>query len=131
MPDLQSQHRGWGWQLLARLCLFVTLAAFLAQSYVTQGHFHHEPQHTGYSVAYAAGHVSSPDRQPFGNSPLTCPLCQAYAIAGAAFVPSMPALPAPRLQASATAMPLASAHVSNIHRHSSHQSRAPPSIAIV
>lgn len=129
MSDLRSRHRGWGWRLLARLCLFVTVSAFLAQSYATQSHFHHEPQHTGYSVAYAAGDAPAPEQLPFGKSPLTCPLCQAHVIAGAAFVPSLPALPVPRLQMKPPVTRLASVHISRTHHHNG-QSRAPPSMTI-
>ena len=122
---------GWDGRLVARLFLFVALTAFLAQSYASQSHFHHwtQPDHAGIHVTDGVP-VPAPDQSPFGKSPLTCPLCQAHATAGAVFVPSMPVLPAPPFQIKAPVRQQPSLYLP-ASRYGNSQSRAPPSISFM
>ena len=77
------------------LALLVALA-FALQSFFTQTHIHHWPQHFDASgiVKVSTGDPTG-GSAPGDSSPLDCPYCQAIAHSGLFFMPVAPLLRAP------------------------------------
>jgi len=73
-----------GW----RFAIWLVLAAFTLQSYVTQVHIH-DAAPAAITKAVASGNHG---KAPVDNSPLDCPFCQAAALAGAFALPVTPLL---------------------------------------
>ncbi len=74
----------------------LVLAAFVAQSALTQGHWHTaagEPAFASSDVSPASGHPGKPIKGDQTN----CPICHAASVAGAFFASTAPALRVPPL----------------------------------
>jgi len=71
-----------------RLAIWLVLAAFTLQAYVTQVHIHDSATTTVTNSAANVGHGKSSG----DNNPLDCPFCQAVAQAGAFALPAAPLL---------------------------------------
>lgn len=109
------------------LALMVALA-FALQSFFTQTHIHHWPQHfDGPAIVKMSAGGPMGGSAPDDSSPLDCPFCQAIAHSGLFFMPATPLLRAPvtslqRMAAPVTRQVIKSAEVF------SRRSRAPPAI---
>jgi hypothetical protein len=80
----KAKTRKQGW----RFAIWLVLAAFTLQAYVTQVHIHDAaPAAIGKSVSNAGD-----GKSPGDNNPLDCPFCQAVAQAGAFALPTAPLL---------------------------------------
>jgi|SRR5580693_3922914 hypothetical protein len=77
----KTRDRGW------RFAIWLVLAAFTLQAYVTQVHIHDAAPAT---VTQAADTVHG--KSSGGDNPLDCPFCQAVAQAGAFALPATPLL---------------------------------------
>jgi hypothetical protein len=81
--SVKAQKQGW------RFAIWLVLAAFTLQSYVTQVHIHDAAPVAAITKAFTnADH----GKAPADNSPLDCPFCQAAALAGAFALPVTPLL---------------------------------------
>ena len=78
----KAHNQGW------RFAIWLVLAAFTLQSYVTQVHIH-DAAPAAITKAFTNG---SHGKAPVDNSPLDCPFCQAAALAGAFALPATPLL---------------------------------------
>ena len=77
------------------LALMVALA-FALQSFFTQTHIHHWPQHLdGPAIVKITASGPMGGGAPDDNSPLDCPFCQAIAHTGLFFMPAAPLVRAP------------------------------------
>ena len=111
--------------VLLRALVFLTLAAFTMQGFLTQTHIHGAPSTGGPSIidTFEGGKV--PSKDPTKNDEASCPLCQAFASSGAFVTPAAAAFLLPAFSVSIIDVVVHATSASSAPTHS-WRGRAPP-----
>ena len=109
----------------SRCIVFLAIFAFALQTYMVQTHIHQDGQGTAALARTAASAVADHHKAPLDNSPLTCPFCQSFTLAGAVLLPVMLLLHLPLVWVESVLLVFTATALGALPAHD-WQTRAPP-----
>jgi hypothetical protein len=111
----------------SRCIVFLAIFAFALQTYMVQTHIHPDGQGTAALARTAAAAGSAHHKAPLDNSPLTCPFCQSFTLAGAVLLPVMLLLHLPLVWVESVPLAFTARAFGALPAHD-WQTRAPPRV---
>jgi hypothetical protein len=109
----------------SRFIVFLAIFAFALQTYMVQTHIHNDAQSVASPAGTAASTGDTHHKAPLENSPLTCPFCQSFTLAGAVLLPAMHLLHAPLVWVESVLLVFTARAMATLPAHD-WQTRAPP-----
>jgi hypothetical protein len=109
----------------SRFIVFLAIFAFALQTYMVQTHIHNDAQSVVGMAKTAAPAGDTHRKAPLENSPLTCPFCQSFTLAGAVLLPVTLLLHAPLIWVESALLVFTARAIAVLPAHD-WQTRAPP-----